>query len=542
MKKYLSLIITILIFSSCALHQKPTHEKIVILHTNDVHAGIDDKIGYAGLEAYKKEAETKYGEDNVILVDAGDAVQGASVAMLTKGDAIIKLMNALDYDYFVLGNHEFDYQIPRMYELIDKLDAEVVSSNFIDTRTNKPVYASYKMHTINDIDIAFVGVTTPESLTKASSQYFQDDKGNFIYTLKEDKTGKGLYQEAQKAIDNAKKDGAEYIVGLVHLGIDPNSKPWRSTDLIANTTGFDIVLDGHSHSIVEGEIHKDKDGNNVILSQTGTKLSSIGKVVIDANMPDNKDIKATLEGKNGTYTKKDPKVQKLIDNINKEFSTILAKEVAETEVELITSKPGEETSRIQETNLGNLVADAYKTALGTEVAIANGGGIRANVAKGKITYKDIINLHPFGNYIISIEASGQTIKDALEMGARSAPSPNGAFLQVSGITYEIDTSIPTSIKLDDKGNFISVNGDYRVRNIKINGKPIDENKTYTLASQDYMLKKGGDGMTMFKNSKIIKDMFMIDSEVLINYIVKNLNATIAGEYSNPNGSGRITIK
>ncbi len=546
MKKHflpLALIISIL-SAGCASYKqyKPLDihgEQIVILHTNDVHAGIDDHIGYAGLAAYKKDMEEKYGAGNVILVDAGDAVQGASVAMLTQGEAIVELMNAVDYDYFVLGNHEFDYQIPRMFELTDMLEAEVVSSNFIDLKTDNPVFSPYKIHSINGIDIAFIGITTPESFTKVSVTYFQDKQGKIIYSLAEDKSGERLYKNVQASIDKARLEGAEYVVALAHLGIDKTSAPWRSIDLIENTEGIDIVLDGHSHSIIDGEIYKNKNGEDVILSQTGTKLARIGQVIISPHKNPDNDISANLFGGDGNYIKKDHEVQALVDEINEEFEEILEKEVAYTDYNLLANNETTELSRIGETNLGNLVADAYRIILETDIAITNGGNIRANIDKGPITYREIIDLHPFGNHIISVEVSGKTIKDALEMGARSWPAANGGFLQVSGMTYEIDGSFPSSVKVDNQGKFLSVEGKYRVKNIMINDKALDEKKIYSLATHDYMIKKAGDGMAMFKNVKILKDMFMLDNEVLIKYFTENLNGKVGSEYTEPISNKRI---
>lgn len=538
-----SFLILTLLLSSCASIQDTTHknEAIVILHTNDVHAGIDEHIGYAGLVAYKKEMEKLYGEENVILVDAGDAFQGESIAMLTQGEAIVTLMNEVDYDYFTLGNHEFDYQIPRLFELTNELKAQVLSSNFIQIADNTAVYSGYEIYTVNDIDIAFIGVTTPESLTKASASTFQDDKGNFIYTFEEDASGEKLYKLVQKNVDNARADGAEYVVALTHLGIEPDSKPWRSTDLIAHVEGIDIVLDGHSHSLIEGEIYQDKAGNDVILSQAGSKLKYIGQVIIDPSKGENLDISATLINELDTLGKKDPAIEAKIDEIQAEFKEILMENIAYTHYDLISETDSEELSRKKETNLGNLIADAYKTLLETEVAIVNGGGIRANILKGDITFQNIIDVHPFGNYIISMEVSGKMIKDALELGAKSSPSSSGGFLQVSGITYEIDNSIPSSVKLDEHAGFLCVDGEYRVKNIKINGENLDENRMYSLASQNYLLKNGGDGMTMFKDSKIIRDMFMLDSDLLIKYITKYLDGNIGEKYANPEGEHRITI-
>ncbi len=514
-----------------------TSEKapIIILHTNDVHGGIDDNIGYAGLKSYMDKLENQYGAERVILVDAGDAVQGSSIAMLTEGSAIIDLMNAVGYDYFVPGNHEFDYGMPRHFELIKKLNARVISSNFIRTENERTVYPAYNMYTVDDIDIAFVGVSTPESLTKAKVQTFQDPQGKLAYTFLEDGTGKALYDNVQKTVDEARAKGAEYVVAIVHLGLEDSAEPWRSTDLIAHVKGIDAVIDGHSHSVIEGEKHKDKAGKDVILSQTGTKLTYIGKIIIE---PNTGKITGTLINNDNTANLKDAAILAKIADIKDDFTAILEKKVAYTPYDLVT-RNGSLSARSAETNLGNLVADAYRALLGTQIALSNGGGIRADIPKGDITYKNIIDLHPFSNDIMSIEVRGKALKDALEMGAKSLPSADGGFLQVSGMTYEIDPSIPSSVKVDERGNFIAVQGAYRVHNIRINGKALDENALYTLASSTYILKGAGDGMTMFKDAKILKDMFMTDSDVLIAYITKHLKGRIPATYEHPNGSGRI---
>ncbi len=546
MKKGLFCIVwsMLLFLGACAGHQQElagVEAPIVILHTNDVHAAIDDHIGYAGLAAHKNALEEKYGAQNVLLVGAGDAVQGGSVAMLTQGGAIIEIMNATGYDYFALGNHEFDYKIPRLFELSQKLEAKIVSANFMRVDDGKTIYPPYEMYTVNGVDIAFVGVLTPETLTKASAHYFQDGKGNFVYTLGEDKTGQKLYSIVQKSVDAARAAGAEYVVALVHLGVDEASQPWRSTDLIAHVTGIDVMLDGHSHTIIEGKVYKDKDGKDVILSQTGDKLRYIGQVVINPHKEDGADISATLISKAQTLGEKDAQVQEKITAVKKEFAQILGKTVAHSEYDLVANEGNIPSSRMGETNLGNLVADAYRTLLGTQVGIVNGGGLRTNLDKGPITYQEIIDLHPFGNYIMSMEVSGKTLKDALEMGARDAPEPQGSFLQVSGMTYDIDTSIPSSVQVDMYGHFQKVNGPYRVKNIMIGGKPLQEEALYSLASHDYLLKRGGDGLVMFKRSKVLKDMFMTDSEVLITYITENLQGKVGAKYANAHGEQRIRL-
>ncbi len=544
MKKELFCILwsMLLFLGACAGHQQeiaPATAPIVILHTNDVHAAIDEHIGYAGLAAYKNALEEKYGSKNVLLVDSGDAVQGGSVAMLTQGEAIIEIMNAVGYDYFALGNHEFDYKIPRLFELSKKLEAKIVSANFMRVQGAKNVYPAYEMYTVDGVDIAFVGVLTPETLTKASAHYFKDAKGEFAYTLGEDSTGQKLYTIVQRSVDAARAAGAEYVVALVHLGVDAASQPWRSTDLIAHVTGIDIMLDGHSHTIIEGEVYKDKAGKEVVLSQTGDKLRYIGQVIIEPSKEDGADISATLINKKQTSGKKDAHVQAKITAVKEEFAQILEKSVAQSEYDLVASQGAIPKARMGETNLGNLVADAYRILLDTQVGIVNGGSIRANVEKGDITFQNIIDLHPFGNYIMSMEVTGKTLKDALEMGARDFPDPQGGFLHVSGMSYAVDASIPSSVQVDMYGNFQGVTGPYRVKNILIQGKPLKEDALYSLASHDYLLKRGGDGLAMFKGAKVLKDMFMTDSEILIKYITENLQGKVGAKYAKPHGEQRI---
>ncbi len=523
--------------SSEAHSDKP----IIILHTNDVHGGIDDNIGYAGLKAYMDDLEKKHSAARVLLVDAGDAVQGSSLAMLTEGTAIIDLMNAVAYDYFVPGNHEFDYGMPHHFALTKKLNARVLSSNFLNVRDKSTVYPPYDIYTVDGIDIAFVGVSTPESLTKASVQTFQDPQGRLLYTFLEAGTGAPFYENVQQSVDDAREAGADYVIAVVHLGIEESAEPWRSTDLIAHVEGIDVVIDGHSHSVLEGEVHKDKSGERVLLSQTGTKLQYIGKVVIDPRKDAESRISANLIHADDIKLDDNPQILAMIADIQDDFAKILAKKVAYSDYDLVT-RDEDISSRSGETNLGDLVADAYRTLLGTQVGLSNGGGIRANIDKGHITYQNIIDLHPFSNSLMSVEVRGKTLKDALEMGAKSLPSADGGFIQVSGMTYEVNSSIPSSVKVDDRGNFLSVDGAYRVHNIRVGGKALDENALYSVASSDYVLKGAGDGMTMFQGARVLKDMFITDSDALIAYISKHLKGRIPQKYADPQGAGRIVIR
>lgn len=308
-----------------------------------------------------------------------------------------------------------------------------------------------------------------------------------------------------------------------------------STEVIANTTGIDAFLDGHSHSTIASRTVKNKAGKDVLLSSTGTKLEAIGKLVISDNGVSTELIT--------DYTKKDETVSSYIKDIQAQYSSMLNTVVATSNVNLVVNDPktGNRIVRKSETNLGDLCADAYRTMLGADIAFVNGGGIRAQIPAGSITYNNIISVHPYGNMACMVEATGQEILDALEMASRETPNENGGFLQVSGLTYEIDISVPSSVIVDDKKMFVSVNGKYRVKNVKVGGQPLDLNKTYTLASHNYMLKSGGDGINMFTDNKILKDEILIDNQVLISYITEKLGRVVGNEYSNPYGQGRIVL-
>ena len=537
----------------------PEAGDIVILYTNDVHCTVDQaiaddgtvtSIGYAGVSAYFKEMEALVGEGYVTLVDAGDAVQGDAIGTLSQGQYLVDIMNQVGYDIFVPGNHEFDYGMERMLELMENLDAKVISCNFTDLKSNKLVYEPYTIVTYgageNATQVAFVGIMTPESFTKSTPAYFQDDSGKYIYGFREGSNGQALYKAVQDAVDNAKAEGADYVVAIGHLGVDDQSAPWRSTDVIAKTTGIDVFIDGHSHSTIEGDIVKNKAGEDVILTQTGTKLAAIGRLVIEADG----DITTKLIT---DYAGQDEETAAFIADIKKDFEDDLAARVGRTEVALTINDPvtGKRIVRNSETNLGDLCADAYRYVLGNgktgaasgpaDIAFVNGGGVRANIDAGDITFGEVIRVHPFNNVGTVVEATGREILDALEMAARMVPEENGGFLQVSGLTYTIDTSVASTVVTDDKKNFVKVAGARRVKDVKVGGEAIDPKKIYTLASHNYMLLDGGDGINMFQDNKIVVQPVLLDNQILITYIDEYLDGVVGEEYSNPYGQGRINI-
>ena len=556
----LSIIVALNILTSIVIATDPAvpsinSDDIVILYTNDVHCGVgqvrdsDGKvtnIGYAGVAALKKYAAGIVGDGNVTLVDAGDALQGDAVGTMSLGEYIVDIMNTVGYDIFAPGNHEFDYGMERMQELMGLMDAQVISSNFIDLKTDKPVFAPYTLISYGSTKVAYVGMTTPESFTKSTPVYFQDSEGNYIYSLSEDGNGTELYNAVQNAVNAALAEGADFVIAVGHLGIDESSAPWRSTDVIANTYGIDAFIDGHSHSTISSQGVQNKNGSTVILAQTGTRLSSIGCMTISADGT----ISAGLVS---GYAEEDNDTKAFVSEILDSLETDLAEVVAVSSVDLTVNDPltGTRMVRNRETNLGDLCADAYRYVLGNgktgaesgpaDIAFVNGGGIRESIPAGDVTFGQVIAVHPFNNVGCVVEATGQQIIDALEMASRSAPSELGGFLQVSGLTYVIDLSIDSTVVTSDQGEFISVDGERRVRNVLVGGKPIDLDKTYTLASHNYMLLDGGDGLNMFRNNNIIVQPVILDNKVLITYIEEHLGGVVGSEYANPYGQGRITV-
>lgn len=555
MKKLVAILLTVCMvlgmMTTMSLAADAKSDDIVVLYTNDVHCAVDNNIGYAGLAAYKKAVQAT--NNYVALVDCGDAVQGDVIGTLSKGEYLVDIMNEVGYDYATFGNHEFDYGMDVLQGLVKQAKYQYLCCNLTYTGTDGKGLTGYKPYAIatyGTVKVAYVGVDTPESFTKSTPTYFQDANGKYVYSFAEGNKGADLYASVQKSVDAARKEGATYVVLLAHLGTDSSSSPWQSTDLIANTTGVNVVLDGHSHSVIPSQEVKDKDGKTVLLSSTGTKLANIGKLTI------------TKDGKFSTeliskdkYTDKDATTDAYVKSLQAKNQELVDTVVAKTSVDLtIKAADGTRAVRNRETNLGDLCADAYRILSGADIAFVNGGGIRADLTKGNITYGDIIAVHPYGNALCVVEASGQEIKDALEWTARNtqglasdgtnALGEMGGFLQVSGLKYTIDTSVKSSVVSDDKTNFVKVDGAYRVKDIQVLQKdgtyaPLVLTKTYTLASHNYMLKSGGDGINMFKDNKILQNEIMIDNQVLINYIKDSLGGVVPESYAKP--QGRITV-
>ena len=547
MKRILGLILALLVLLAgvaCAEQAQPALEKdVVVLFTSDVHCGIDQGFGYAGLVAIRDSMEAA--GNHVLLVDNGDSVQGEPIGTMTTGEALIELMNTVGYDIAVPGNHEFDYGMERFLELTAKADFPYISANF--NKDGELVFAPYVIREFDGVKIAFVGVTTPKTLTSSTPKYFQDEAGNFIYGFMQDETGEKLYAAVQSAVDAARAEGAAYVVVLGHLGNEASCAPWTYADVIANTTGIDALLDGHSHDTDQVEM-LNKDGQTVLRSACGTKMGGVGclrigkdgKLSTDLFVWNNSIAAPELLGiRNDVYTA----VKTAQDALTEKLSEVVARTAVELTInDPVATKDDGSPIRIvrrAETNLGDLCADAYRDQSGAQIAFVNGGGVRVSIKEGDITLNDILKVHPFGNAMCVIEATGQQILDALEWGARAVPSENGGFLQVSGLTYEIHTYIESTAKADENTMFAGVEGEYRVKNVMVGGEPLELDKTYTLASHNYMLKNGGDGYAMFKGCKLLQDEVMLDNQVLINYITGTLEGVVGEQYAEPYGEGRI---
>ena len=545
---------------------------VTILYTNDVHTYIDKqspKLTYAAIADLKQSYQNAGKE--VLLVDAGDHVQGTAYGSMDEGASIIKLMNAAGYDVATPGNHEFDYGMDRAKAIMKEADFPYLSCNWVDLRTGLRVLPSVKVFVRGGRRIAFVGVTTPETFTKSTPAYFMDKaQRKYIYDIQGGEDGKKLYDAVQKAIDKAKLL-ADVVIGLGHLGVDPSSSPWTSEEVIAHTSGFDAFIDGHSHTVMENKQVQDASGKAVTLTQTGSYFANVGEMTIAADGTITTKLIPTHEGMDAGIAAMQTSWVNTVDDM-------LGEKIAVGDSDFYVSDPatGKRRIRSAETNLGDFVADgiyAYFNEvekLHCDLAIMNGGGIRADVPAGDWTFKTCKQVSPFGNVACLMSVTGKQIQDALEFAARFAGEggkENGGFLQVAGATYEIHTDIPNTVQTDEKNVWIgSATGTPRVQNVKIYDKasgsylPLDPGATYALAGMNYTLRNLGDGFAMFDGAELIKDYVSEDYLVMSTYAMIFDGADAAGlphlssansplaaypgyllDYEQPYGAGRITI-
>lgn len=590
MKKFLILFFVIVAVAAAVLLSKGEEKRkipekdIVVIYTNDIHTYIknrdinDEKkaknLSYSALSALKEEVAAQGKE--VILVDAGDHIQGTAYGDMDKGATIIQMMNETGYDIATIGNHEFDYGIARIFELVNKAEFTYLSCNFYKTDDGKLVLPAYEIVEKGGLKIAFIGISTPESITKSTPTFFMDKDGNLLYNFYSGEDGSDLYSAVQKAIDEAKPQ-ADYVIALGHLGVDLSSVPYTSREVIQHTHGLDAFIDGHSHTLIEHEYVPDSKGNEVLLTQTGAYFKGIGVMTIAKDGTISTEVLHEYDRQNEFVTETELGWIKTIDEK-------LGEKIAVLDTKMFVMDPKNPTQRIvrcQETNLGDLTADSFyyyfneKLKLDCDIAFSNGGGIRNGINPGDVSYFSAKTVFPFGNQLCVVEATGQQILDALEKGAMFAgiydeskhvPAESGGFLHVAGMKYEIDSTVDSTVRIDGNGIWLGApTGKYKVGNVQVYNRetaeyePLDPEKNYRLAGANYILKNLGDGMAMFKGIVPVLDFVGEDYIILSDYFksfkkgkdkfphISTENSPLKSyknyllDYENPFGSGRIEI-
>ena len=598
MRKLLSILCSVLLIVLLSIPVSAANAEksndIVILYTNDTHAYIDGPLSFDTIGALKKNLEKQY--RYVLLVDAGDHLQGTAFGSMDQGASVLQLMNKAGYDLATPGNHEFDYGMDIFLERVQEAEFPYLSCNLYhqeDGVRGENLLESFQAYHFGKEIVAFIGITTPETIVKSTPAYFQDENGNFCYGISGGDDGQALYDDVQFAVDAIRRAGATKVIAVGHLGDDPSSSPWTSEEVIAHVSGLDAFIDGHSHSEVSGQQILGADGEPVLLTQTGEYLNNVGIMVIDyetgeiqSDLIVCEDILKTVKNKDGTessvvsghrltselysgpewvndYTISFVKNQ-WINKVNQK----LKQKIGESQVILDNyAEDGTRLVRKQETNTGDFAADALyylfdQMDMNVDAAIVNGGGIRNQAVTGTMTYKTCKDIHTFGNIACLQTVTGQQLLDALEWGARFAGSDQecGGFLQVSGIRYQIDTDWPDSTQKDGNGMWIGgPTGGYRVHDVAIYDRETDSwralelQETYRLAGYNYTLRNSGDGYNMFSCAVNVIDYVMEDYMVLANYVQAFENKTVLAsnsplldkypgfgiDYGTVNGSGRI---
>ena len=541
MRKVLALLLsvvmtlTLLVSSAWADEPKPLDGKTVILHTNDVHGNIKE---YAKVAAMKDDYEAQGAQ--VILADAGDYSQGTVYVSLEKGKNAVTMMNLAGYDVATIGNHEFDYGYAQLKSNLDSAGFKVVCANVL--QDGSPVFDAYTMINKGGVQVAFVGLETPEAQTKANPALIQGL--TFL-------AGDEMYAAVQTQVDAARTAGADIVIVLTHLGVDSSSEPNTSYDLYKKVHDIDFIIDGHSHTVMI----KGPEGEPI--QSTGTALNNIGVITIDnatKKIESNELIPIwhteEVDGKEVTvydYTKSDATVandaKAIIDLIDADYD----QKFAESAVDLNGAKaPG---NRTEETNLGDLITDAMMWAIKTKapgvdmnnaVAVTNGGGIRAAIAKGDITKKDVNTVLPFGNTLAVVYVKGSELLEALEVSTYCTPKSLGGFPQFAGMEVELntaceydanDTTYPGSTYFGPK----SIN---RITIKTVNGKAFDKDATYAVITNNF-LAAGGDTYYAFAAAQTQFDTGLPLDEILMEYITVELNGVVTDKYAAP--QGRLTI-
>ncbi len=514
-------ILIIAMLPAASFAAAPAYEKdIVILFSSDVHGQGDANLSYAGLVSYAKEM-TDAG-NHVAIVDAGDSVSGSVYAAVSRGVYSVETMNLVGYTGAVPGVHDFDFGVTRFKDVLaNTAEFPYISCNFINAENESTIFEPYKIVSYGDKKVAFIGISDPETPVKSSADFGKK------YSFCDDDDGEYLYYIVQKAVNSAILDGADYIVAISHLTADSLS-PYSAAAVIQNTSGIHAVIQGGTHSAATGEKIRDAEGNTVLLSRTGSEMDSFGVLTIRPNR--------TLEAKMiNDYKLRDISTSDKIKTLQASYNAELGKTIAITSSRLeAVSKNGTRTIDKKETNLGDLVADAYRYAAEADIAFVESGTIQTNLELGDITYKDVLQVLPAGEKICTVQVSGADVMDALEMSARLCPNENEKFFQVSGLTYDIQETVIPSVSIDGFGNFSGVGGEYRVTNIMIDGKELDLFETYTVAGTETLLS-GATGYSMFRNGVMEQKDIDSDYLCLISYLIEELDGKVGARYAKSQG-------
>ena len=526
MKRFIAAIAGLLLLCSCTL--KPQRkDDIYIFFTSDVHCGVEENVGMASLKALVDDTRAEH--EYVTLVDTGDFLQGGTMGSLSRGELIISLMNKMGYELATFGNHEFDYGMDTLKQRVSEADFQMIASNTEYSGSGESVFAGLPEYVIKDYGgtkVAFLGVLTPESLTSSTPKFFMEND-EFVYGFYGGQGGERLYEKVQSVVDEARKAGADYVVALTHLRSVVEYAPYDSISLISHTSGIDAVLDGHSHSLITGDMYPNKEGKDVLLSSVGTKMEAVGELIIDT---EGNFTALHIE----EYGKADETIAADIEEAKAQIDVILAEKVCDLDYDInITDEEGIRISRSRETTAGNYIADAFRYVMDCDIGMTNGGGVRSNISAGEVTYGDLLSVTPFQNNVASCYATGRQIVDMLEFGCRStqgiysfegnAVGENGAFLCVSNLKYTIDVSVESPVQLDENGVFTGfAEGERRVKDVMVyeNGEyvPIDPEKVYTVAGTSYFLFNSGDGNTIMKDCEKIVETGMTDVEAQRAYL------------------------
>ncbi len=515
---------------SCVKECVKTQKKeTIILFDNDVHCAVDI---YSHISALRDSLE-KEGK-NVYTVSSGDFLSGGNMGNYFHGKFIVDIMNCARYDVITIGNHEFDFGIETLKNRMDSLHAKIVCCNFLDLRLDKQIFEG---NTVLG-DVAFIGVTTPTVLTSSSPKNFRDENMNYLYGFCSD----SICKLVQRNVDEAKSKGARHIIILSHLGNSLNPI-LTSTELIRKTNGIDAVLDGHEHNVIECDTILNSDGKPVLLSSTGAYFKNIGILSIDSKG----NIKTRLREKKTIYLK-DYRIDSIVVKGIENFNNMAANQIIGStsfDLSIMNYSGSRRAVRSSETNLGDLIADAFRESTGADIGIINSGSIRNNINRGEITFNKIQAVCPFENHVSVIKVSGQSILDAIEMATMKAPKESGAFFQVAGISYEIDTRIETEVKRDSTGILlVPENCRRRVRNVRVldrkDGiyKPLHSKKEYTVAGIEFILTDKGDGIS-FAGYKTVMTSATTDVQIIAEYIRNDLHGIIDQKYARP--GNRISI-